>query len=800
MTLYFLTHVQPVHLVKGTLARFFIREYNPESRSKTHIREKEIPYLMYTKPYEESQLAQKVDLLASDLRYQHLNITAHQKPGGGSYLRAQGSKEDKDNLPTIFQERHTQHRSPRSPSEQLRWLYPPGLVLASPDDIPEPTETNLRPRVSLEALLHDSYAVLDIEIEGWEQGKDQIFMVVYVSPANHAILHNLPFEDKIFNDFQLIRYQTQQDLGRLLTTIIETEDPLWLFGHNIMNFDNIKIRNLTKSYLPTPDSHYPVTKSAQGLGKVIARGRFTLDTYAYHFFHRNFYRDNKLETIGEFKKEIDYLEQAFLIDRAKEGDHASFATLVSYCSEDGLRTEKIAHRIKPIIALKAHHYQREPDSICATSKTALINDWWGRQYYYKNGLPPPKQKHDPNKPTISAPLIVNTSLYKDFKPGFHHQATIIAATPLLAAGHFLTSKRSGGLAEYYKLLTGSLEKLDAALTLQEEITPLIIALSNLLNSPSLLLHERLPARALHQANEIFQRHGLTDDPNRLIQNTFRVLNQMNSALRHAGVYNAGPTLYALERTIDSEALERKLYGVYLGEGQVLSLKPGVFVANPLHEKDPARFIYQGIRPTKGRKTNFEKRVLLKMVAHFFNKEPIIQIKQDLQEELAQFAAGKKEAQDYFISIKTRSFYRQEFREVLDYAVSSQENHSQTHHSGQTHTIHDQLANFLTKFKGLQHRIHDRFSVECKKELRAILKEGSSLFCYPYLLELHQGMEHPYPPTIDLLYPAGLHGQLRPILEGWSPDYEKYTVKAKETFKVFDTIFSRAKHGEQPWLL
>ena len=180
---------------------------------------------------------------------------------------------------------------------------------------------------------------------------------------------------------------------------------------------------------------------------------------------------------------------------------------------------------------------------------------------------------------------------------------------------------------------------------------------------------------------------------------------------------------------------------------------------------------------------------MEIITHFFNETPLAEIKRNLHQELTQFVAGECEAQEYFIHKKTRSFYREEFREVLANVIKQYEGTDQQ----------IQATNILTQFQAIQHRISDRFSIECKKELRAILAEGTKLYCYPYLLELHDRMERPFPPTMKLIYAEGIPNQMRPIEEGWSLDYKRYTQQVEGTFAVFETIFSQAKHGHQLWL-
>ena len=79
-----------------------------------------------------------------------------------------------------------------------------------------------------------------------------------------------------------------------------------IYGHNIMGFDQIKLREITKAYHPATNETHPITKASMGLGKVISRGRFTLDTYRYMFNYRNIFSTNKLESLVDLDKSINY--------------------------------------------------------------------------------------------------------------------------------------------------------------------------------------------------------------------------------------------------------------------------------------------------------------------------------------------------------------------------------------------------------------------------------------------------------------------------------------------------------------
>ncbi len=294
MSPYFITHTEPVHPQKGKEVLFFLRD---AQNHKTKVIVKEIPHYFYTKamPHAEAQMVlqevQKLSTMAG------ITLELKRYNASKSFLRAVGSKEDRLRLPAPFlcQSESTDAQDPvglNSPSGLLRKLYPPGMIINDPQAIPDPEQIHSRKYVSLDEMVTDTHAVIDIEVEGWEHGQDKIFMVVYLSPHHKILFHDLPFPDQKYTESQLIHFTTQRELGAQLTTIVQQEDPLWIYGHNIMNYDQLQLRDLTQAYFPAANKYYPVVKSAQGLGRVLTKGRWTIDTYAYKFNYEKIHASN----------------------------------------------------------------------------------------------------------------------------------------------------------------------------------------------------------------------------------------------------------------------------------------------------------------------------------------------------------------------------------------------------------------------------------------------------------------------------------------------------------------------------
>ncbi len=206
---YFITHVEPVHLLHGTETRFFIREQNQETGVfRTHVVEKDIPHYFFTKKMMRRDANLWLEELVQDpgleplIEHSTLKIEQVQYGKEKVFLRAQGSKEQHQLMPPPFlcTDRGEDHDPLKlnSPTRLLRWFYPPFLRVHSPEvsAIPLPLEITNRDYASLESVLGDSFAGIDIETEGWETGDDRICMAVYFSNRSQVVFHDFPFEDK----------------------------------------------------------------------------------------------------------------------------------------------------------------------------------------------------------------------------------------------------------------------------------------------------------------------------------------------------------------------------------------------------------------------------------------------------------------------------------------------------------------------------------------------------------------------------------------------------------------------------
>lgn len=789
MMMFFLTHVEPLHPLYGQEALFFIREQS-EQGNKSHVVVKPIPHYFFTPLMSPEEAYYIQELQEHDRSLEHLSITEHSYSKNKHFLRAQGSKEDRHLLTEPFLCKgmlgNNDPLGLNSPSRLLRWLYPPFLLLnaATPGAIPEPEEMlknrNNRNYASSEQVLADSYAVLDIEVKGWQNGNDQIFMVAYLCPAKNKkiIYHDFNYHELEYNGIQLQRFTSQEDLGKLLTQRVQEDDPLWELGHNLMNYDRLQLRNITEEYFPAANKHYPITKSAQGLGRVLSKGRFTVDTYTYAFNYQSLFANNKLSTHARFDKSASYAELDKLEKEARDGNKKSLEQLLNYTLEDGLRTEHLGLQLRERVARKARHFRRDPDSVCSTGKVTLANESWSRRYFILKRYYQDSWKQRREEETFSMEKFKEEFIGTGFSLGFLDGAHILYLTPFIPGCLPLLNRTSKDLLRAFHNSSTPLEKFDWLQTINAELSYVVEEMEKILQKGGNSFHH-LPATLSKKQEQAFYAlyaaHGMEGiGAEDLLRNIAHSLHTAQQRLENADIINRGTYFYALRGDIDIASLEKKLYGCYLGTGKILSLREGRFVANPFQETMPSRYIYQGFRANAGSRSNFEKKMLQQLVNSIFRGESFQDIKAFLNLELQEFAAGRKKADDYRLIQKTRTYHRNILGSIF-------EKRSNDPKSSITKTIAGEYA-------ALRHRVGDRYSEELQRELWEIIGQCSKDFSYPYILEMMEKIESPYPSQVNLVYAAGLPpGEM--MLEPMAAvlDLSQYKQQAGELFRDFYEI-------------
>ncbi len=774
---YYLTHLEPVHPRKGNDVRFFIREWDTENQQgKSHTLIKDIPHWMYTKILDQTKAEELHHHLQQNPAFSNLEFSLISYGKTRSLIRASGDKQWRETLGQPFLSKEQQSATPL-----LRMRYPPLLQL---DSLTIPNNDKTSPPqkfISLEHLISDNYAVLDIEIESWEQGQDSIFMVVYQSPKNKIIFHNLPFPAPSWQNVQLIQYQTQSELGDKLTSLIQQEDPLWLIGHNIMNFDQLKLRNLTQDYLPSTNEHYPVSKSSiKGFKKVITKGRFTLDTLGYLRHFRNFFADNSLETSANFEKSITYAQQTTLVQQARAGDKQAFETLVSYCVDDGKRAAQLGLEILPRISTIAQTWHCDPDSICSTSKQQLAKQYWQQRYFSRTNIRPTTPQYIEEQTKEQQ----ERSTWNFGKPQIGiFEGEVLYLTPWLAASLPLLEKTAPTLLKTFQQEKHPLAKVELLQALTSHLEFIWHEAEHIVehqtinpstNSPN-LKDSNLPSQSYLWYYNLghFDLKSWLEEINNKKNKTIK-------SIKHHGFINQGRNFTLVNGGIDSSHLENGLYGCYLGKGKILSLDKNKFIANPFAEHTIERLIYQGIDLTHGRHTPFEKKLLHHCLEQIFFHNNQQDLKSYIESNVLNYENGSLPTEEYLLAINQLTYLKKEIAEIM---------------------ARQQIAPELQqRYHKLQKSINQHLNPEQSKELNQIIELCHSNFSYPYLKELQQQIEHPYPPTLKMAYGADGPNRLLPLTLIAHLDYSFYAQRARNYLNPILSVLNQSPNHSPKYSL
>lgn len=773
---FYITYVEPVNVQRGKEVSFYLREWDEEEGKGRSIKiVKEIPHYFFS----ENMRGEEAEEFYRNLEVpEHLKAELVDYNSKKKFIRVEGSKEDYECLKGPFLCRGRGRKdflNMNSPSRLLRWAYPTFMKIEDIENIPLWSGIRKRSYVDLEKAVKDNYAVLDIEVEDWEKGEDHIFMAVYVSPKQKVLWHDFsadgPFNLAIDTEFRIEKCTTQQDFGKKITQLLHEEDPLWIYGHNVMGYDQLQLRELTEEYYPSTDKHYPLTTSAQGLKRVISKGRFTLDTFSYMFRHFNLFMDNSLETLTGFTKSINYEEQSALVREARGGNRGAMEILLNYCAEDGLRAEEAGNQLKERAARIAWHYKKPIDIICTMAKSNLSADFWNRRYFLI------KKTIDGWSKTLAEkeddPYF---SFSSKLQRGYFDDVSVLYLTPELAGSKDIMQKKGDILWERLRNSTDPLERYELMGIMQADIHWL------LQRSGQILRRERIMFRIGDFIPELTQREeaalycllkyrGINIDPGDWLRSVHEAFIDTERALQKYDAILEGGGLALIKGIINQEKLERGLYGCYLGRGKALCLNTDIFIANPFQVNDPARFIYQGIKMNNKFRTRWERGTLNNLVERVFRGDDFSKIRDNFREELACYQQGKHREEDYIIVAKRRTYGKQQMGRVLEKVGG---------------TLNE-------RFEKIKPRISSTFTRDTEKELTRLVEDCQKEYAYPYLLELLEEIKNPYPPFVQLAYAMDSGGRLVPRMMAYRLDYETYGEKAQSYFGSFMAVL---EGGEQ----
>lgn len=383
---YFITHTEPSpgYLQKGNLSRFYVRQFNLETlEGKSLFFDVPVDMIIPSFEMPKEDAMHLLEKLAkdfkdcSDVRFERRYYNTV-KDVIWAHLSA---KERKEDLPKNFLKKKF------SASKFLRWMFPPFLeVDVDNGNLIFKKEMSY---VSPEILYKEKKCALDIETTGWMHPGEKEEITAAVLNFSNGV-------KKIVNVFKCaeidslenysISYVENTDgIKRFVEESILEQDPLFVYFFN-GSFDKKRLRDLGREeFRPGTDYSAPVFKSAQALKNMIMKGRWDIELYGYVFLYRHLFKNNKLETHARQKKTLDHVELELLTKKAIGGDKNAANQILKYVADDGNITLEFGNELLPLIIPKAHFVKREPSTICTSSGTNIMREYWDKKFWFLRG-------------------------------------------------------------------------------------------------------------------------------------------------------------------------------------------------------------------------------------------------------------------------------------------------------------------------------------------------------------------------------------------------------------------------------
>ncbi|MBI2545077.1 MAG: hypothetical protein HYW22_00555 [Candidatus Aenigmarchaeota archaeon] len=272
------------------------------------------------------------------------------------------------------------YRMVSKPEVSLKLRYPPLLAIKN--------GTVTMRKVRPEHLLQDTFYGLDIELTGMNTDNPLIYMVAGVSGKGNTIFTlydtGTDWMDIDGHHFRVERADSIPGLVELVKQDIIEKDPLWIYGHNLMDFDLPHLRRSGDFRIGIggteprieggiPGFHsFRAGKEKNQTDKVVVDGRFVIDTLAWSRNNLGL-PNNTLPTVAQnhgipMEKEIKGDEFDVLGERAKYDRGVAFK-IARYCARDTLTTVRIGQLDLPQIVIEAIDFETDPTTVCFTGNS-----------------------------------------------------------------------------------------------------------------------------------------------------------------------------------------------------------------------------------------------------------------------------------------------------------------------------------------------------------------------------------------------------------------------------------------------
>ncbi|MDI6806334.1 MAG: 3'-5' exonuclease [Candidatus Aenigmarchaeota archaeon] len=268
------------------------------------------------------------------------------------------------------------------PEVSLRLNYPPFTKAEI-----ENGEMKIVGKADINSLQKETACCLDIEVEDPEIDPKTYLVSVVSDKGDIIFTTKNPGLSEVCLDSRRanVIVCSEDEIVEHVAQFINEIDPLYIFGHNIMDFDLPYLADAGRFYIGVDGSKPKIKGGIPGYSKKrIVKGRYVIDTLS---FARNnlWLPDNKLETVAncldiQFKKEYDYEKLNELAKKAST-DKSIATDLARYNYNDALVTYQIGKRFLPIILGASLDFFTDPTTVCFRSSP--VSEYYDNVYFHE---------------------------------------------------------------------------------------------------------------------------------------------------------------------------------------------------------------------------------------------------------------------------------------------------------------------------------------------------------------------------------------------------------------------------------
>ncbi len=223
------------------------------------------------------------------------------------------------------------------------------------------------------------------------------YLITTLDPGKEQLYVNDPIVSK-YIEFKVIKVKNQNELIEKLNELVNSFEPLFIYGHNHLAFD----LNIGKS-LPEENIklgvNYREPKRKFSVGNfrqlVINPGRVGIDLMPYsQQCMKN--KDNTLDSVFEAlfglkhksKKTLSHTDLIVETRKAEKGDKEAALKILSYAAMDSVKAYWNGEAVKREHIILAKVFNSLPERIDATSWKTLSNEYHTKRFYLKKGYFP----------------------------------------------------------------------------------------------------------------------------------------------------------------------------------------------------------------------------------------------------------------------------------------------------------------------------------------------------------------------------------------------------------------------------